>query len=78
MIYLPTKEELKELSFTKKRDTGIYEIKIDKDTFVLFDFEIERDHKFYAIQGDDEILLDFEDKEEVLLYIKTLKWLKKS
>lgn len=78
MEYLPTKEELKELNFVKKRDTDVYELKFSKDTYLYFDFNIEQDQKFYAVEKDEEVLLGFEDKEEVLFYINALKWLKKS
>ena len=75
MTYLPTKEELKELKFIKKRDTGVYERKISKVITLCFDYEIELDDKFYALYWtEDEELLAFEDKEEFLLFIKELEW----
>jgi len=76
MLYIPTKEELKELKFIKKRELGFYELQFTKDTSLCFDFNIEQEQKFYAIEWDNEVFLDFEDKEEVLFYIDTLKWLK--
>lgn len=75
MAYLPTKEELKELGFTKKRDLDIYELKATKNSALYFDYAIELEHKFYAVEQEEEHLLEFDEKEEVLFFIDTLKWI---
>lgn len=74
MTYIPSPEDLKKFKFIKKRDTAIYERKISKDTTLYYDLAIEQEQKFYAVERDVEHLLEFEEKEEVLFFIETLKW----
>jgi len=77
MIFLPTKEELKELKFVKKRDIDLYEYQVTSKSLMCFDYNIELAHKFYAVEDNEEHLLEFEDREECEYFIKTIKWLAK-
>lgn len=75
MTYIPTKEQLKELKFIKKRELWIYELKIATHTVLCYDPNIEQAQKFYAVVDNEEELLEFDTKKDVLNFIKTFQWI---
>lgn len=75
--YKPSIKALNELWFKKNKDFDNFELKATKKSTLYYDSHIELPSKFYAIEDWVEHLLEFENREDVELFIKTLKWLKK-
>ena len=76
-MYKPSEKVLNELWFKKDRDFNYFKYKVTSRSTLYYDSLIELPSKFYALEMGVEHLLEFENRKDVELFIKTLKWLKK-